>query len=159
VLLVVALKRSAESYFPLSEKFKSHGLLLPLVNLREVLLFKLGEDPPQVFRVFEVKSVFVVVLRHINQVQIHQLVETVLPLVVGDALMNGSELMCRLFRTGVLVFWELIQEAELHLDGVVDPVVVLEDYVVVQIRVSLVPLNPISLQSAVLALHHGFSGF
>jgi len=159
LLVVVVFESSAQSGLPLGEEFKSHGLLLPLVNLGEVLFFELGEDLPQVLRVVEIKLVLVVFLRHVDQVQIHQLVETILPLVVGDALVNGSELLCRLFGTVVLVYWELSQEVELHLDGVVDLVVVLEDYVVVQIRVSLVPLNPISLQTTQLAIRHGCSGF
>lgn len=67
--------------------------------------------------------------------------------------MNGFELFCRLFRVAGLVQWELSLETKLHLDAVMDLIVVIKDDVVVQFRIGLVSLNPLSLHTVVLPLH------
>ena len=42
--------------------------------------------------------------------------------------------------------WDLGQERELHLDTLVNLLVVLEDYVIVEVRVGLMTHYPVSLQ-------------
>ena len=54
--------------------------------------------------------------------------------------------------------WDLGQERELHLDTVVDVVIVLKDDIVVEIGVRLVPHDPIPLQRLVLLLLFRVSG-
>ena len=108
-----------------------HFLLL--VNLRQVVLLELDEDLLDLVRVREKELIFVVVVGHIDQAQLHQLLESLLPLVVGYCGMDCPPFSVRAFLIDlVLVSWALLsQERELHFDVVMNVIIVLEDNIVV----------------------------
>ena len=123
--------------------------LLLLVNLRQVVFLELEEDLLELVRVREEELIFVVVVGHIDQAKLHQLLEPLLPFVVRDRGMNRPPFSVRaLLINLVLASWTLLsQEREIHLDIVMNVIIVLEDNVVVEIGVSLVTHDPVSFQS------------
>ena len=77
---------------------------------------------------------------------------------VGDIGVNGAPLLA-LQLSGLcllLVGMSLLrEEGELHFDIVMDVIVILEHNVVVQVRVCLVPLNPVFFERLVLLVPLG----
>ena len=56
----------------------------------------------------------------------------------------------------VLASWDLGQEGEIHLDIVMNLIIVLKDNIIVEIGVSLMPHYPVSLQGLVLLIYLSF---
>jgi len=102
------------------------------VDLRQVVFLKLREYLIEFVWVSEEKLVNVVVIGNINQTQRHQLLKPEFPLDVGDILVDGPPLsvraLCLYFFVGRAL---LMQERELHLDIVMDVVIILKHDVVV----------------------------
>ena len=122
--------------------------LLLLVDLRQVVLLKLQEDLLEFVGVREEELIFIVVIGHVDQTELHQLLESLLPLLVGNCGVNSAPFPVRaLWIDLVLVSWALLgQERELHLDIVMNVVIVLEDNIVVEVRVGLMTHDPVSFQ-------------
>ena len=121
----------------------SFGSLLKLIDLGQVILLKLVENALQVIWVGEVELIVVEVLRGVDQAEIHQLLETNFPLLVGNLLVDPSPFVGLLLDSAILSLeiW-LSEEAELHLDSIVDILVILEDDVIIQVGVLFVSLDP-----------------
>ena len=121
----------------------SFGCLLKLIDLGQVILLKLIENALQVIWVGEVELIFVEVLRGVDQAEIHQLLETNFPLLVGNLLVDPSPFVGLLLNSAILSLeiW-LSEEGELHLDSIVDILVILEDDVIIQVGVLFVSLDP-----------------
>ena len=68
------------------------GLLLGLMDLAEVVFLQLVEELLDFIRVRKEESVIVVVVRHINKVEVHKLIEAVLPFLIGNACMDSPPL-------------------------------------------------------------------
>ena len=121
----------------------SFGSLLKLIDLGQVILLKLIKNALQVIWVGEVELIVVEVLRGVDQAEIHQLLETNFPLLVGNLLVDPSPFVGLLLDSAILSLeiW-LSEEAELHLDSIVDILVILEDDVIIQVGVLFVSLDP-----------------
>ena len=121
----------------------SFSCLLKLIDLGQVILLKLIENALQVIWVGEVELIFVEVLRGVDQAEIHQLLETNFPLLVGNLLVDPSPFVGLLLDSAILSLeiW-LSEEGELHLDSIVDILVILEDDVIIQVGVLFVSLDP-----------------
>ena len=121
----------------------SFSCLLKLIDLGQVILLKLIENALQVIWVGEVELIFVEVLRGVDQAEIHQLLETNFPLLVGNLLVDPSPFVGLLLDSAILSLeiW-LSEEGELHLDSIVDILVILEDNVIIQVGVLFVSLDP-----------------
>ena len=121
----------------------SFSCLLKLIDLGQVILLKLIENALQVIWVGEVELIFVEVLRGVDQAEIHQLLETNFPLLVGNLLVDPSPFVGLLLNSAILSLeiW-LSEEGELHLDSIVDILVILEDDVIIQVGVLFVSLDP-----------------
>ena len=118
---------------------------------------KFEEDLPELLGVRKEELISVVVVRHVNEAKLHQLLEPGLPLLVGDRSVDCPPLSIRsLVIHLVLASWNLGQEGELHLDIVMNFIIVLEDNIIVEIGVSLMPHYPVSLQGLVLLIYLSF---
>jgi len=112
------------------------------VNHTQVVVFELLENRRKLIWVFEIELIQVIVVRHIDQAQIKQLFESSIPFLVIDLVVPLRPLTLCLaarFRAASVEFFEV---TELHARLLMNFFVVFVHDVVVEERVSLVPLNP-----------------
>ena len=134
------------------------GHFLLIVDLGQVVFLQLVEDLPELLRVRKEEFISVVIIRHVNKAELHQLFEPLLPFFVGDGGVDRSPLSIRpLLSFLVLASWHLLgQEGEIHLDIVMDFLIVLKHDIIVEVGISLMPHNPVSFQGLVLLVYLSF---
>jgi len=134
--------------------------LLQLADAEKVLFLKLVEDVVELRGVLEKKLISIVVIRDINQMQIHELIETALPLGFSDAgTLVFLTLVPALLRgeTGLSVVL-LFHEGEVSFHTSMDLLVILEDDVIEGL-VLLDFLDPVTSELVKLCLNLDLSLF
>ena len=133
----------------LSEVLKLLLRFLLTLNIRQVVLLELREDWLEFIRSWKVEIINVIIFGYIDQIKKHELLKASVPFFVGDPCMNMPPFILVLLASAChlsVTTWDLGQERELHLDTLVNLLVVLEDYIIVEVRVGLMTHYPVPLQ-------------
>ena len=126
--------------------------LLKLVNVEEIFLLKFIEDAIQLFWVVECPLIFIVILRHIDQVSIQKVIESLSPLCISHPITLINLLTPSVATAKSWPLFSILQECKLHLYLVMNLLVILENDIVLG-AILLVLLNPLGLQDPTLHFH------
>ena len=110
------------------------------MDLAQILLLKFGEHLEQFFRVFEVQLILIEIIRHLNQVQVDELIKGQVPVSWGH--LGMVRVVFAAFLLHVAGSFILASERVNHLLIVMNLVIRLEDDVVVELGVRHVLSNP-----------------
>lgn len=134
-----------------------------MVDHLQIFLFDLRKDGLEILRILKKELVFVEVIRHVDQMQIKQLLKSVVPVGISHFSMVSvvvfRPLSGPILRRIGVVLPSVVVERELRLDVLMNILVVLEDDVIVKSGVSLVLIDPLLLQPLLLLLHTDCASF